>query len=110
MEMEWAHRLGIKMRFFNLLVLVVVFLFHANIASLQWVYATSVLVLLSGGAFAALADIRDRYPAGVLRRVARTPVVVVLLFFLTMTVLTVVISRAVLQIALACSVGLPATS
>src|SRR5262249_22276924 len=42
MEMQWAHRLGIKMRFFNVLVLVVVFLFHANIASLQWVYATSV--------------------------------------------------------------------
>jgi len=42
-------------------VLIVVFLFHANIKSLQWVYATSVLVLLSGGSFAALADLRERY-------------------------------------------------
>jgi len=37
------------MRFFNLIVLAVVVLFHANISSLQWVYATSVLVLLSEG-------------------------------------------------------------
>jgi hypothetical protein len=110
MEMEWAHRLGVKMRFFNVLVLVVVFLFHANIASLQWVYATSVLVLLSGGAFAALAELRARHPSGFFRRLATAPVAVVLLFFLTMTVLTVVISRAGLEIALAFGVGILVTS
>ena len=62
------------MRFFNVLVLVVVILFHAHIASLQWVYATSVLVLLSGGAFAALADLRHRYPQGIVRRLTTLPV------------------------------------
>ncbi|MGE5194106.1 MAG: amino acid transporter, partial [Deltaproteobacteria bacterium] len=110
MEMEWAHRLGVKMRFFNILVLVVVFLFHANIGSLQWVYATSVLVLLSGGSFAALADLRARYQPGFSRRLATAPVGLVLLFFLTMTALTVVISRAGLEIALAFGVGILVTS
>jgi hypothetical protein len=110
MELEWAHRLGVKMRFFNVLVLVVVFLFHANIAALQWVYATSVLVLLSGGAFAALADLRERYPTGFFERLARAPVMLVLMFFLTMTVLTVAISRAGLEIALAFGVGILLTS
>ncbi len=110
MEMDWAHRLGIKMRFFNVLVLIVVVLFHAHIASLQWVYATSVLVLLSGGAFAALVDLRARFPRGFTRTAATAPVVLILTFFLTMTVLTVVISRAGLEIALAFAVGILVTS
>jgi hypothetical protein len=110
MEMEWAHRLGIKMRFFNVLVLIVVFLFHAHISSLQWVYATSVLVLLSGGSFAALADVRRRLPRGFLRLASTAPAVLILSFFLTMTVLTVIISRAGLEIALAFGMGILVTS
>jgi hypothetical protein len=110
MEMEWAHRLGIKMRFFNVLVLIVVFLFHAHISSLQWVYATSVLVLLSGGSFAALADLRRRVPRGLFRLTSTAPVVLILAFFVTMTVLTVVISRAGLEIALAFAAGILVTS
>jgi hypothetical protein len=110
MELEWAHRLGIKMRFFNVLVIVVVFVFHANIASLQWVYATSVLVLLSGGSFAALADLRARFPKSIMQLLTTAPVVVVLTFFLTMAALTVVISRAGLEIALAFGAGIFATS
>ncbi len=98
------------MRFFNILVLIVVFLFHANIASLQWVYATSVLVLLSGGSFAALADLRERYRSGATRHLLTAPVIIVLMFFLTMTVLTVAISRAGLEIALAFGVGILVTS
>ena len=110
MELEWAHRIGIKMRFFNVLVLAVVFLFHAHIASLQWVYATSVLVLLSGGAFAALADLRDRFPKGIVRRLTTLPAAMILIFFVSMAVLTVAISRAGLEIALAFSVGILVTS
>jgi hypothetical protein len=110
MEMNWAHRLGIKMRFFNVLVLIVVVLFHAHIPSLQWVYATSVLVLLSGGSFAALADLRARFPRGFIRKAATAPIVLILTFFLTMTVLTVIISRAGLEIALAFAVGILITS
>jgi hypothetical protein len=110
MELEWAHRIGIKMRFFNVLVLVVVFVFHAKIASLQWVYATSMLVLLSGGAFAALADLRDRFPTGIVRRLTTLPVTLILIFFVSMAVLTVAISRAGLEIALAFSVGILVTS
>jgi len=110
MELEWAHRLGIKMRLFNVLVLVVVFVFHANIKSLQWVYATSVLVLLSGGSFAALADLRERYRSGAARLLLTAPVTIALLFFVTMTALTVVISRAGLEIAVAFGVGILVTS
>src|SRR5579863_4348682 len=110
MELEWAHRIGIKMRFFNVLVLVVVFVFHAKIASLQWVYATSVLVLLSGGTFAALVDLRNRFPKGIVRRLTTLPVMTILIFFVSMALLTVAISRAGLEIALAFSVGIVVTS
>ena len=110
MELEWAHRIGIRMRFFNVLVLAVVILFHANIAALQWVYATSVLVLLSSGSFAALCDLRQRFGSGFARLVTSWPVAAVLIFFLTMALLTVLISRAGLQIALAFGVGIMLTS
>ena len=110
MELEWAHRIGIKLRFFNVLVLVVVFLFHAQITSLQWVYATSVLVLLSGGSLAALVDLRHRFPRGMVRILTTYPVTVVLVFFVSMVVLTLAISRAGLEIALAFGVGILITS
>src|SRR5258708_7881941 len=98
------------MRFFNVLVLVVIFLFHAHVSSLQWVYATSVLVLLSVGWFAALAYFRTHYVRGFGRLASTVPVILILTFFLTMTVLTVFISRAGLEIALAFAVGILVTS
>jgi hypothetical protein len=110
MELNWAHRLGIKMRLFNVLVLIVVFVFHAHISSLQWVYATSVLVLLSGGSLAALTDLRHRFRRG-LARIATTYLAAVApIFFFSMAVLTLSISRAGLEIALAFGVGILITS
>lgn len=110
MELDWAHRLGVKMRFFNVLVIAIVILFHANIAALQWVYATSVLVLLSSGSFAALCDLRRRVRSPLARAAASAPAALVLVFFLTMALLTVLISRAGLEIALAFGVGILVTS
>jgi len=110
MELTWAHRIGVKMRFFNVLVLIIVVLFHAHIPSLQWVYATSVLVLLSGGSFAAFIDLRDRVRPGFRRLLASAPAAAILIFFSSMAVLTVAISRAGLEIALAFGVGILATS
>ncbi|MBS0260550.1 MAG: amino acid transporter [Planctomycetes bacterium] len=110
MELNWAHRLGIKMRFFNVLVLLVVFLFHAQIASLQWVYATSVLVLLSGGTLAAVVDLRQRFKSKLVRFLVSLPATLALLFFVCMVVLTLSISRAGLEIALAFGIGILVTS
>ncbi|HTI51344.1 MAG TPA: hypothetical protein VL475_10345, partial [Planctomycetaceae bacterium] len=93
--------LGGRMRFFNVIVLVVVVLFHARIAALQWVYATSMLVLLSGASLAALADLRQRACSSVPVLLAAILATVALVFFAAMAVLTVAISRAGLEIALA---------
>src|SRR5258705_4089679 len=110
MELTWAHRIGVKMRFFNVLVLIIVVLFHAHISSLQWVYATSVLVLLSGGSLAALADLRHRFPRGFWRFATTCPALVALMFFVSMVALTLTISRAGLEIALAFGMGILITS
>jgi hypothetical protein len=110
MEFEWVHRLGVKLRFFNVVVLVVVVLFRAHIDALQWVYATSVLVLLSGGSFAALIDLRRQTESARWRLLAVIPLVIVLVFFAGMALLTVAISRAGLEIAMAFGVGLVLTS
>lgn len=110
MELDWAHRLGVKMRFFNVVVLAIVVLFRAHISALQWVYATSVLVLLSGASFAALIDVRRRLANSWQRRLAAAPFATSLVFFGGMTLLTIVISRSGLEIALAFAVGLFATS
>jgi hypothetical protein len=110
MELNWAHRIGIKMRFFNVLILIVVFVFHAHISSLQWVYAASVLVLLSGGSLAAVADLRHRFPKGLARCVTTWPAAVALMFFVSMVVLTLTISHAGVEIALAFGVGILITS
>src|SRR5579862_8436965 len=98
------------MRFFNVLILIVVFVFHAHISSLQWVYATSVLVLLSGGSLAAFADLRHRFPKGLARYVTTWPAAVALMFFVSMVVLTLTISHAGVEIALAFGVGILITS
>lgn len=110
MEVTWAHKLGVKLRFFNVVVLVVVVAFRAKLAALQWVYVTSVLVLLAGGALAALADVRKRIVAGWLRLSLAMPFTLAVVFFACMALLTVTISRSGLEIAAAFAVGILATS
>ena len=110
MELDWAHRLGVKMRFFNLVILAVAVLFRAHISALQWAYATSMLVLLSGAALAALLALRQAPPRWYWRLLTVYPATFSLSFFLCMTLLTLVISRSGLEIAMGFGVGIFATS
>ncbi|MGQ0636631.1 MAG: amino acid transporter [Planctomycetaceae bacterium] len=110
MELDWAHRLGVKMRFFNLIVLAVVLAFRAKLEALQWVYVTSVLVLLSSASLAAALDVRHGIARPWLRSVAAAPFGMALAFFFAMTLLTVSISRSGLEIAVAFGVGILGTS
>jgi hypothetical protein len=99
MEVSWAGRVGAILHVLNVIVLLVTVVFRASPASQQWAYATSVLVLLAGGALAATKDLARR-PGFSYRRVPR----LVLFagggaFFLTMTGLTVLINHSGLTIA-----------
>jgi prepilin signal peptidase PulO-like enzyme (type II secretory pathway) len=103
MELELAHRLGVKMRFFNLIVLIVGVWFGANIARMQWAYVTSVLTLLAGASLAALLSIRHenrwlwlKLPLALF---ATT-------YFLGMSIFCAGISLSGLEIALAFAVGI----
>jgi hypothetical protein len=107
MELELAHRLGVKMRFFNIIVLLVGVWFGASIARMQWAYVTSVLSLLAGGSLAALLSIRKE------RRWLWVKVPLALAaatFFLGMALLCTGISTAGLEIALAFAAGIMLTS
>lgn len=110
MEVDLAHRIGVRLRFFYAIVLVVVILFHAEIAALQWVYVTSVMVLLSTGSLAALVALREAQPLTAGRRLLTVPFTLDLIFFLSMLLLTFAISRAGLEIALAFGTGILGTS
>lgn len=106
MELEIAHRLGVKMRFFNVIVLLVGLWFGASIARMQWAYVTSVLTLLTGASLAALLSIRreQRRPWSELLALAATT------FFLGMALLCAGISASGLEIALAFATGIMVTS
>ena len=110
MEMEWAHLIGVKMRFFNVLILAVTILFRARIEALQWVYVTSVLVLLSSGSLAAALAWREIPVSNVVRGVARLPYIGAMLLFVGLSILTIAISRAGLEIAISLGIGIFATS
>lgn len=110
MELDWAHRLGGKMRFFNLIILAVAVLFRAHISALQWAYATSMLVLLCGASLAALVALRQCDNRWYWKWLTVYPATFNLSFFLFMALLTLVISRAGLEIAAAFGVGIFGTS
>lgn len=110
MELEWAHQIGLKLRTFNVILLVVAVLFRARIDALQWVYTTSVLALLANGSLAGLLEARARWRDSRWRLVTVTPFLLALVFFLCMVTMTVIISRAGLEIALAFGVGILITS
>jgi hypothetical protein len=56
MEIEWAGRTGVSMLLLNGVILAITIIFQASLASQQWAYATSVLMLLMGAALAASLD------------------------------------------------------
>ena len=73
MEMHWAHRVGVLLHLFNVIILIVVIGFHASISQQQGAYATSVLVLLAAAALAARVDLVHRWRRSLLRDMAATP-------------------------------------
>jgi hypothetical protein len=101
MDVSWAGRVGAILHVLNLVVLLVTVVFRASPSSQQWAYATSVLVLISGAALAALTDLRKTLPRGIKRLFAIPPTGAVAAFFLSMTALTVWINQSGLTIALA---------
>ncbi len=81
MEMHWAHRIGVLLHSFNLIVLIVVIAFHASVAQQQGAYATSVLVLLAVAALAAAIDLRSRWRASRFRLLVAIPFIFIFVFF-----------------------------
>jgi hypothetical protein len=107
MELELAHRLGVKMRFFNMIVLFVGVWFGANIARLQWAYVTSVMALLTGASLAALLSIRKEQRSSWIK----TPLALfAMTFFLGMALLSAGISASGLEIAAVFAAGILLTS
>ncbi|HEX3598987.1 MAG TPA: hypothetical protein VHU84_02520, partial [Lacipirellulaceae bacterium] len=81
-------------------ILLVTVVFRASPALQQWAYATSVLVLLTGAAFAAAKDLGKNGHSDFKRAVQMTLAAIAAGFFLTMTGLTVMINYSGLVIAL----------
>ena len=82
MEMHWAQRIGALLHLFNVLVLVVVIAFRASVSEQQGAYATSVLVLLTAAALAAVIDLRKRWHRSPFRPLISVPFILVGLLFL----------------------------
>jgi len=100
MEMDWALRFGVMMHLFNAIILVITVVFHASVSDQQGAYATSVLALLTGAAFAALLDLGKRWRGSKLRPFVVAPFGLIFGFFLSMLLLSVVVHRSGLVIAL----------
>ena len=101
MQLQWAHKVGAILHLFNLTVLVVTILFQASVSAQQWAYASSVLVLLTSAALAAVLDLATRLRGSWLRWPALLPFALISGFFLFMAGLTVFINSSGLAIALA---------
>lgn len=100
MEMDWAHRLGALLHLFNVIVLVVVLVFHASVSHQQGAYATSVLVLLAAAALAARIDLGRRWRRSLLRDLAVLPLLLICALFLVLACWVCYESPAGLVIAL----------
>jgi hypothetical protein len=84
MEMHWAQRIGVLLNLFNVMVLIVVIVFRASIAHQQWAYATSVLVLMTAAALAAVLELRSRWRRSFFRPFVTIPFILIGLFFVVM--------------------------
>jgi hypothetical protein len=101
MEISWAGRVSLIMHMLNAIILVVTVVFRASPSSQQWAYATSVLVLLAGAAFAASTDLSRLVRRGVWRYLFVVLAATAGGFFLAMTGLTMLINPSGLSIAAA---------
>jgi hypothetical protein len=100
MQLAWAQRIGMITHLFNLAILMVTVVYRASVEAQQWAYATSVLVLLTAAAWAALLDVRLRTRGSYLAWPFSLPFGLIWLFFLAMTILTLCINASGLAIAL----------
>ena len=89
MELSWAVRFSIIVQVFNVIILLVTFVFKASVSAQEWAYSTSVQVLLTGAALAALLDLWKRAPNRWLKPLIALPALLAVLFFLGTTLLTV---------------------
>ena len=101
MQMQWAHKIGVIQHLFNLVILIVILVFHAEVSHQQWAYTTSVLALLSGASVAALLDLRQRFRGSWLRPFVMIPFVLYATFFLWNTALITLLHPSGLGIAMA---------
>lgn len=85
MQLRWAQRIGVITHLINLTILIVTVVFRASVSAQQWAYTSSVMVLLTAAALAAVLDVRRRLADSWVRFLAPLPFVVIGLFFLTMT-------------------------
>lgn len=100
MELSWAGRVGVILNVLNVIVLVITVVFRASPTSQQWAYATSVLVLLAGAAFAVAKDLRHNNSTIPHARRWRCLAIAAALFFLTMMGVTLTVNHAGLTIAM----------
>lgn len=100
MELDWAHRHGLMMHLFNVIIVVITVVFHASVSAQQSAYATSVLALLAGAALAALADLSRRWQPSRWRPIVTAPFGFCCALFSTMLLLAVYQNRSGMVIAL----------
>lgn len=99
MDWTWARRIGLNLRFFDVIALIVIVAFHAQVAALQGAYAASVLVLLTGAALGATLDLGARWAGRRWRLPVLALVAVPLIVFGAMAIATVAAYRSGLEIA-----------
>jgi hypothetical protein len=101
MQLEWARKVGVILHLFNVVILVVIVVFRANVTAQLGAYAASVLVLLTAASCAAVLEVRRNWAGSLLRLLVQLPFTLIAAFFLCMSGLIVWQHQSGLIIALA---------
>jgi hypothetical protein len=88
MQLEWAGRMNIISHLLNVVMLVVLVVFRADVGAQVLAYAASVLALLTGASVAAMIDVWRRNRHSWLRLPVTLPFALICVFFLAMAVFT----------------------
>jgi hypothetical protein len=100
MQLEWAGRMNIISHLLNVVILVVLVVFRADVGAQILAYAASVLALLTGAALAATIDVWRRNAHRWFRLPVVLPWAAICAFFLGMVLLTLYENLSGLTIAL----------
>jgi hypothetical protein len=100
MELRWAHKVGVIIHLFNVLILVVTVVFQASVDAQQGAYATSVLALLCTASLAGAIDVQARREGSLLGWLLSVPFWLATVLFLVMGVFIVVRNPSGVAIAL----------